>query len=178
MVMSTAAVLVRYGDPLDVRERGAVVGFLAGYTGTTRVSCTTDLRLSTVWLHRDRCPTTGRQARHLELFAGQMETTVGCARPSPAGSRPRGVSTGTAMSKNSSNVTRPRTFVARRLTTSHAYSAATNSAGCLSWPARFATRPCSYCAARYERIVDRRGTRRRHQPARHGPRPSNAQDRA
>ena len=39
----TTAVLVRYEDPLDVRERGAVAGFLAGYNGTTRISYTTDL---------------------------------------------------------------------------------------------------------------------------------------
>jgi integrase/recombinase XerD len=46
---TTTAVLVRYDDPLDVRERGAIAGFLAGYTDRTRVSYTTDLRMFTVW---------------------------------------------------------------------------------------------------------------------------------
>lgn len=46
MATATTAVLVRYEYPFDVRERGAVVGFLAGYTGATRVSYTTDLRCS------------------------------------------------------------------------------------------------------------------------------------
>ena len=36
MATSTTVVLVRYQDSFDVRERGAVAGFLAGYTGSTR----------------------------------------------------------------------------------------------------------------------------------------------
>jgi hypothetical protein len=43
--MAATSTLVRYEDPLDVHERGAVAGFLAGYSGNTRVSYTTDLRL-------------------------------------------------------------------------------------------------------------------------------------
>ena len=37
--------LVRVDDPLSFIERGAIAGFLAGYTGNTLVSYTTDLRL-------------------------------------------------------------------------------------------------------------------------------------
>ena len=47
--MAATSTLVRYQDPLDVRERGAVAGFLAGYAGTTRVSYTTDLRPFAAW---------------------------------------------------------------------------------------------------------------------------------
>jgi hypothetical protein len=46
---TTTGVLVRHDDPLDVRERAAIAGFLAGYTDRTRVSYTTDLRLFTIW---------------------------------------------------------------------------------------------------------------------------------
>lgn len=49
MATSTTVVLVRYQDPFDVRERGAVAGFLAGYTGLTRVNYTTDIRLFACW---------------------------------------------------------------------------------------------------------------------------------
>ena len=49
MATSTTVVLVRYQDPFDVRERGAVAGFLAGYTGSTRVNYTTDIRLFACW---------------------------------------------------------------------------------------------------------------------------------
>lgn len=42
----TSVELVRVDDPLGFTERGAIAGFLAGYTGNTLVSYTTDLRLS------------------------------------------------------------------------------------------------------------------------------------
>jgi hypothetical protein len=44
--MATAVIsagLVRIDYPLDVTERAAIAGFLAGYTGKTLVSYTTDL---------------------------------------------------------------------------------------------------------------------------------------
>jgi hypothetical protein len=53
---ATAAVLVRIVDLLDVRERAAIAGFLAGYTGTTRVSYTTDLRIFLFACTRWRSP--------------------------------------------------------------------------------------------------------------------------
>ena len=73
MPSTTAAVLVRYEDPLDVRERGAVAGFLAGYTGSTRVSYTTDLRLFASWCDETRVRLLDVKRAHLELFARQME---------------------------------------------------------------------------------------------------------
>ena len=69
----TTAVLVRYEDPLDVRERGAVAGFLAGYSGTTRVSYTTDLRLFAIWCTDASTRLLDVKRAHLELFAPQME---------------------------------------------------------------------------------------------------------
>ena len=74
MAISTAAVVVHSDDPLDVRERGAVVGFLAGYTGTTRVSYTTDLRLFASWCTATDVRLLDVKRAHLELFARQMET--------------------------------------------------------------------------------------------------------
>jgi hypothetical protein len=47
--MAATSVLVRYEDPLDAREREAIAGFLAGYSGNTRVTYTTDLRLFAAW---------------------------------------------------------------------------------------------------------------------------------
>jgi hypothetical protein len=35
--MAATSTLVRYEGPLDVRERGAISGFLAGYAGNTRI---------------------------------------------------------------------------------------------------------------------------------------------
>jgi hypothetical protein len=70
---TTTAVLVRYEDPLDVRERGAIAGFLAGYTGATRVSYTTDLRLFASWCTEANVRLLDVKRAHLELFAWQME---------------------------------------------------------------------------------------------------------
>jgi hypothetical protein len=51
---TTTTELVSYEDPVAITERVAIAGFLAGYTGNTRVSYTTDLRIF------DRCAgTTG-----------------------------------------------------------------------------------------------------------------------
>ena len=70
---TTTAVLVRFHDPFDIRERGAVAGFLAGYTGTTRVSYTTDLRLFTLWCVEAEVRLLDVKRAHIELFARQME---------------------------------------------------------------------------------------------------------
>ena len=45
------AEIVRPEDPLLVSERVAVAAFLAGYSGGTRVSYTTDLRIFASWCH-------------------------------------------------------------------------------------------------------------------------------
>jgi integrase len=53
MAIATSTV-VRYQDPVEVRERAAVAGLLAGYTGHTRLGYTTDLRLFTGWCAENR----------------------------------------------------------------------------------------------------------------------------
>jgi hypothetical protein len=71
--MAATSTLVRYEDPLDVRERGAIEGFLAGYSGNTRVSYTTDLRLFAVWCAHNRVRLLDVRRAHLEMFARTME---------------------------------------------------------------------------------------------------------
>jgi site-specific recombinase XerD len=73
VMASSTAVLVRYGEPNEVAERMAVAGFLAGYTGATRVSYTTDLRLFTEWCANQRVRLLDVKRAHLELFARHME---------------------------------------------------------------------------------------------------------
>ena len=73
MVTSTA-VLVRYADPDDLVERAAVAAFLAGYTGSTRVSYTTDLRLFAEWCAGSGVRLLGVKRAHVELFARHMKT--------------------------------------------------------------------------------------------------------
>jgi site-specific recombinase XerD len=71
---SSTAVLVRYDDPVVLADRAAVAGFLAGYTGNTLVSYTTDLRLFAVWCAERGVRLLGVKRAHLELFARHMET--------------------------------------------------------------------------------------------------------
>ena len=71
--MAAASTLVRYQDPLDVRERGAVAGFLAGYAGNTRVSYTTDLRPFAAWCADNRLRLLEVRRPRLEIFAPTME---------------------------------------------------------------------------------------------------------
>ena len=70
---STTAVLVRGDDLSEMRERFAVGGFLAGYTGHTLASYTTDLRVFTIWCVEHRLTLLEVQRAHLELFARWME---------------------------------------------------------------------------------------------------------
>lgn len=58
MATTTAAFtveLVRCDEPLDVFERAAIAGFLAGYSSNTLVSYTTDLRLFLEWCTNTVC---------------------------------------------------------------------------------------------------------------------------
>lgn len=67
MATTTSSVLVSTTDS-GRSEVVAVAGFLAGYTGATRTSYATDLRIFTDWRHsRGLTPFTVRRA-HLELF--------------------------------------------------------------------------------------------------------------
>ena len=71
--MAATSTLVRYDDPLDVRERGAIGGFLAGYSGNTRVSYTTDVRLFAAWCADGHTRLLEVQRAHLEMFARTVE---------------------------------------------------------------------------------------------------------
>ena len=57
-----------FANPLDVRERSAIAGFLAGYSGNTRVSYTTDLRLFDGWCAYNRIRLLGVRRAHLEMW--------------------------------------------------------------------------------------------------------------
>jgi hypothetical protein len=67
--MAVTSTLIRYEGPLEVRERGVVAGFLAAYSGNTRVSYTTDLRLVAGWCADNGVRLLEVRRAHLEIFA-------------------------------------------------------------------------------------------------------------
>jgi integrase/recombinase XerD len=69
----TTVELVRGDEPLDVNERAAIAGFLAGYTGNTLISYTTDLRLFVEWCLDNYVGLFDVRRAHLEIFGRQME---------------------------------------------------------------------------------------------------------
>jgi hypothetical protein len=76
--MAATSTLVRYEDPLEIQERSAVTGVLAGYSGNTRVSYTTDLRLFADWCADNRLRLLEVRRAHLEIFGPARQ-------PIPAG---------------------------------------------------------------------------------------------
>ena len=70
--MAATSTLVRY-EELDIHERSAIAGFLAGYSGNPRVSYTTDLRLFAAWCADNRLRVLDVRRAHLETFARTME---------------------------------------------------------------------------------------------------------
>ena len=81
--MSETVEIVVVEDPSAAAERIAVAGFLAGYTGNTRRSYATDLRLFAVWCREGSLSLFTVRRAHIELFArwmeenGRMRSTVG-----------------------------------------------------------------------------------------------------
>jgi site-specific recombinase XerC len=73
MAEHQTAELVRFDDAVEITERVAVAAFLAGYTGATRVSYTTDLRIFAGWCQETGVNLLRVQRAHLELFARWME---------------------------------------------------------------------------------------------------------
>ena len=71
--MAARSTLIRYEDPLDVRDRCAVAGFLATHIGDTRVSYTTDLRLFAGWCADSGVRLLEVRRAHLEIVARLME---------------------------------------------------------------------------------------------------------
>ena len=160
---TTTAVLVRYDDPLDVSERGAVAGFLAGYTGTTRVSHTTDLRLFSVWCVDLGVRLLDVKRAHIELFARQMESdgkmrSTVARRISTLGSFYRYCHVEGLLERNpAANVRRPKVdYESRTLGLDR------NELGGLLVQAALGTRPRVDRAAGNERTSDLRSARRRH----------------
>lgn len=73
MAEYVTAELVTINDDPTMRERFAVAGFLAGYTGATRRSYGTDLRVFSDWCTDQQLRLLEVQRSHLELFARWME---------------------------------------------------------------------------------------------------------
>jgi len=73
MAEYVTAELVTINDDPTMRERFAVAGFLAGYTGATRRSYGTDLRIFSDWCTDQQLRLLEVQRSHLELFARWME---------------------------------------------------------------------------------------------------------
>jgi len=70
---ASSAEIVAYEDPLHVSERVAIAAFLAGYSGGTRTSYTTDLRIFADWCHDHHLNLFSVKRAHLELFGRWME---------------------------------------------------------------------------------------------------------
>jgi CRP-like cAMP-binding protein len=75
---STALVTVRFDETM--LERLALVGFLAGYSGPTRDSYRTDLRLFTTWLAERQVRLLDVQRTHIELDGRWLEERPRCRR--------------------------------------------------------------------------------------------------
>ncbi len=79
---TTTAELVSYEGPVELTERVAVAGVLAGCTGNRRAGYTTDLRIFADWCHGNGLTLLGVRRVHLGLFArwmgteGRMRSTV------------------------------------------------------------------------------------------------------
>jgi hypothetical protein len=72
-VMAATSTLVRYEDPMEVRERGAVAGFLAGYSSNTAPRLhDRPAPVRRLVRLQPASPARGRRA-HLETFARTME---------------------------------------------------------------------------------------------------------
>jgi integrase/recombinase XerD len=112
--------LVHVDDPLNSTERGAIAGFLAGYTGNTLVSYTTDLRLFLEWCSENSTPLLEVRRAHLEIFGrtmeanGRMRSTV-ARRLSTLGSFYRYCHVEGILERNpAANVRRPKVDVESR----------------------------------------------------------------
>ncbi len=100
--------LVQIEEPLTFTERGAIAGFLAGYTGNTLVSSLLHDRPPVV------CRVVQQTKRSFSMYDGRIskfsvelwKPTAACDRPWPDDSQRWVASTGTATSKGFLNGTR------------------------------------------------------------------------
>ena len=108
---STAELVVRRDDR-DFEVQLALGGFLAGYSGNTRLAYQQDLRLYVGWCHRQQVQLFDVRRTHIELFARWLEhhdaagTTIARRLSTVAGF------TGTASTRNSSATTQQPTCAA------------------------------------------------------------------
>jgi hypothetical protein len=134
---------------MEVRERGAVAGFLAGYSSNTPLGYTTDLRLFAAWCADNRLRLLEVDALIWRRSPGPWSKTVGCTQRWRAACRHCAASTATATTKGSWPGTRPPTGADRRWTPSpgHWPWTATNSVPSLVQAAsgRLAITPSSRC---------------------------------
>ena len=65
--------LARLDEPLNATERGAIAGFLAGYTGNTLTCYTTGFRVAVEWCITNDVRLLGVRRPHLEIFGRTME---------------------------------------------------------------------------------------------------------
>ena len=177
----TTVELVRIDEPLDATERGAIAGFLAGYTGNTLISYTTDLRLFIEWCITNDVRLLEVRRAHLEIFGrtmeadGRMRSTV-ARRLSTLGSFYRYCHVEGILERNpAANVRRPKVD-----TESRTLGLDRNELGGLLVQAGLGSRAGSRVdlAAGDERAADQRSARRRHRVDGHGPRTPHPGDRA
>jgi len=71
--MSTDTTIVKPTAPLFDEARLAIAGFLARYSGPTRVSYTTDLRQYFAWCAQHNLEVFAARRGHIELYARTME---------------------------------------------------------------------------------------------------------
>jgi hypothetical protein len=124
MQAPTTAQVVPTSPPLFDETRLAVSGFLARYSGTTRVGYATDLRAWFSWCVEAKLEIFGVRRAHIELFARWMEeerhlarATIGCRRWS--------ASTGSRSSTTTSPRRPPSMSAVRRSTPSRPPSVST-----------------------------------------------------
>ena len=131
-----AAVAVPIKPLFSDAERSALVGFLAGYSGQTRVAYTLDLRQYTSWCASHGLHLFQAKRADIECFARDLEAR-GRTRATVARrlSTVRG-STGTQSRRTCSIIRRRCTCAGRGWTTSRTRPrwTATRSVRCWSWP--------------------------------------------
>jgi hypothetical protein len=151
---SPAIVTIRSDEPM--LERLALVGFLAGYSGPTRDSHRTDLRMFVAWLADRQVRLLDVQRTHVELYGrwreeqGRVRSTVGRRLSTLAGF------TATPNKNRSWSARQRRMCGARSRTTSPARSGWTATSSAPSWSRpgchRTATTPWRRCWPTVSRV--------------------------
>jgi len=112
--MSTDTTIVKPAAPLFDEARLAIAGFLARYSGPTRVSYTTDLRQYFAWCAQHDLEVFAARRGHIELYARTMEerglarSTIGRRLSTVAGFYRFAVIDGTIEASPAEYVRRPK----------------------------------------------------------------------